>query len=952
MDQINKKADDDKSVTDIEITEKKSIKNYSEEVSTFLKIYTRFPTDVSKIKTIFEYGFTYGSVQFDPVTYESNMPYGLRFMIDTGIFGVSWIELKNGSYTIRSKSSRASNCQIEVDIKNYNDIECHPCEGPYASIAPLRILSFDIECASEKGSFPRADKDPVIQIANICKIQGQEQPFIRNVFVLGTCASIAGAEVIEFKTEEELLKAWVKFVEEVDPDMITGYNINNFDIPYIIERGNALKIHRFGRLSRLMNKVAQVKSVSLSSKQMGTHENKEVNLEGRVLFDMLQVILREHKLTSYTLNNVSYEFLKEQKEDVHHSMISELHQKNQYTRRRLAVYCIKDAYLPLRLMEKMMCLYNYSEMARVTGVPIKFLFTRGQQIKVTSQLYRKAYEVDMLIPNEKRATESGDKYEGATVIEPDIGYYTDPIATLDFASLYPSIMMAHNLCYSTLIPRDRVKNYKEDMYERTPHGDYFVKKKVHTGLLPKILEELLGARKQAKKELAQEKDPFMQAVLNGRQLALKISANSVYGFTGAQVGQLPCLEISSSVTSYGRQMIDATKKQVEETYNKKNGYEFDAHVIYGDTDSVMVKFGTKDIAESMKLGEEAAAEISKTFVKPIKLEFEKVYCPYLLMAKKKYAGLLYTNPEKYDKIDAKGIETVRRDCCGIVREVMSDVLKKVLIEKDKHGAVEVVKGVVSDLLQNRIDLSQLIITKELGKKTQGQEEEEQKANKKKGIKSKTESKNSYQSKLPHVMLADRMRKRDPATAPNVGDRVPYVIIKGSKNSKIYERSEDPLYVLENNCEIDYGYYLENQLKKPLIRIFEPILSNPASELFAGDHTRIIYKPKVQASKGAFGGFLKVKKTCMGCNHPVKNNEALCENCLASKGKKIYLERKLEHMRYQKSYGDLWVQCQRCQGSLHQDVICQNKDCPIFYKRVKSSKLLEESQQEINRFITW
>ena len=154
----------------------------------------------------------------------------------------------------------------------------------------------------------------------------------------------------------------------------------------------------------------------------------------------------------------------------------------------------------------------------------------------------------------------------------------------------------------------------------------------------------------------------MKAVLNGRQLALKISANSVYGFTGAQTGTLPCLAISSSVTAFGRQMIDETKRLVESKYCIKNGYKYNSQVIYGDTDSVMVRFGTTDIGESMKYGKEAAEEISKTFIKPIKLEFEKVYCPYLLVSKKKYAGLLYTNPDKHDKIDAKGIETVRRDC--------------------------------------------------------------------------------------------------------------------------------------------------------------------------------------------------------------------------------------------------------------------------------------------------
>ena len=156
-----------------------------------------------------------------------------------------------------------------------------------------------------------------------------------------------------------------------------------------------------------------------------------------------------------------------------------------------------------------------------------------------------------MIPVDKSNPPEG-KYEGAVVIEPIKGYYTDPVATLDFASLYPSIMMAHNLCYSTLIPHEKLNKYPRDMLTHTPHGDFFVKKDKKKGLLPMILEELISARKKAKQDLAKATDPFEKAVLDGRQLALKISANSVYGFTGAQVGQLPCLAISSSVTSYGR----------------------------------------------------------------------------------------------------------------------------------------------------------------------------------------------------------------------------------------------------------------------------------------------------------------------------------------------------------------------------------------------------------------
>lgn len=153
-------------------------------------------------------------------------------------------------------------------------------------------------------------------------------------------------------------------------------------------------------------------------------------------------------------------------------------------------------------------------------------------------------------------------------------------------------MMAHNLCYTTLVKKFVAeKTLKPEQYTKTPHDDLFVKSEMRRGLLPMILEELLAARKKAKEDLKKETDPFKIAVLDGRQLALKISANSVYGFTGAQIGQLPCLEIASSVTSYGREMIFQTKTLVEEKYKKENGYAHDAKVIYGDTDSVMVLFG-------------------------------------------------------------------------------------------------------------------------------------------------------------------------------------------------------------------------------------------------------------------------------------------------------------------------------------------------------------------------
>ncbi len=602
---------------------------------------------------------------------------------------MSWVEAPHSKYHIIPHKDRHSNCQIEARV-HYRDLIAHSNDGEWAKMAPLRILSFDIECAGRKGIFPEANQDPVIQIANVVTKYGDVKPFVRNVFCLDTCSLIVNTQIFEFDAEEKMLMAWRDFLEKVDPDVIIGYNIANFDFPYLLDRAKHLKCTRFNQWTRLKNMASQAKETNFSSKQMGNRDTKATNTNGRLQLDLLQLVQRDHQLRSYTLNAVCAHFLGEQKEDVHHTMITELFNGTPESRRRLAVYCLKDAFLPQRLMDKLMCLVNYTEMARVTGVPFNYLLARGQQVKFISQLFRKALEQHLVIPN-LRSDASEDQYEGATVIEPTRGYYDVPIATLDFASLYPSIIQAHNLCYTTLLNKtsvEKMKLVKNEDYIVTPNGDMFCTAKIRKGLLTQILEELLGARKRAKKELAVETDAFKKAVLNGRQMALKVSANSVYGITGATVGKLPCLAIASSTTSYGRQMIERTKEEVEKRYTIANGYSHDASVIYGDTDSVMVKFGPQEIEKAMELGNDAAQFVSAKFIKPIKLEFEKVYFPYLLINKKRYAGLYWTSPEKYDKMDSKGIETVRRDNCRLVQNVIETILRKILIDRDVQGAQE------------------------------------------------------------------------------------------------------------------------------------------------------------------------------------------------------------------------------------------------------------------------
>ncbi|KNA00843.1 DNA polymerase delta catalytic subunit [Plasmodium vivax North Korean] len=913
----------DQKILHIEIVQTESLMYYKRDGKRdFLKITVLLPKMVPSLKKFFEGIVKVNNKSISGIVYEANLPFILRYLIDKKITGSSWLLCKKKLFHIRPRHKKVSNCSLEIDI-SYEHVEPMLLEGEYQQIPRLRVLSFDIECIKLDGKgFPEAKNDPIIQISSILYFQGDPiGKCSKFIFTLKECASIPGSNVIWFHDEKTLLDAWSEFITRLDPDFLTGYNIINFDLPYILNRGTALNLKKLKMLGRIKSISSVVKESSFSSKQFGTHETKEININGRIQFDVYDLIKRDYKLKSYTLNYVSFEFLKEQKEDVHYSIMNDLQNESPESRKRIATYCIKDGILPLRLIDKLLFIYNYVEMARVTGTPFVYLLTRGQQIKVTSQLYRKCKELNYVIPSTYIKSGSNEKYEGATVLEPIKGYYIEPISTLDFASLYPSIMIAHNLCYSTLVKNNaEIEGLKqEDVTSIQGKSNIkFVKRSVKKGILPLIVEELIDARKKVKLLIKNEQNKITKMVLNGRQLALKISANSVYGYTGAASGgQLPCLEVAVSITTLGRCMIDKTKETVEKYYSKSNGFEHNSTVVYGDTDSVMVKFGTNNIAEAMALGKDAAQRISKEFLHPIKLEFEKVYCPYLLLNKKRYAGLLYTTPERHDKMDCKGIETVRRDFCILIQQMMETVLNKLLIEKNLQSAIEYTKCKIKDLLTNNIDMSLLVVTKSLGK-------------------------TDYETRLPHVELAKKLKQRDSATAPNVGDRVSYIIVKGVKGQAQYERAEDPLYVLDNNLAIDYNHYLD-AIKNTLSRIFEVIMQNSDS-LFCGEHTR--HKTILTSSQTALSKFLQKAVRCIGCNSSIKK-PPLCNHCKANKEFSIYMQKMNHFKTKQNEFFQLWTECQRCQGNLHAEVICMNRDCPIFYRRAKIKKDMANVQEQIS-----
>ena len=727
--------------------------------------------------------------------YEKNLDPVLRFMHRSEIKSTGWVRVPENA-----GPGHDSSCDIDVCVSDWRTLK--PVDRD--DIAPLRIASLDIESYSESGAFPNAFKtnDTCFQVAVTTKSFGHKEYFDRKCFCV---KQTNGPECESFDTEREMLERLGRYLRELDPDIVTGWNIFGFDLEYLYTRavvtGAGPDAHMWGRLRGIPNELV-VKH--LASNALGSNDLKMVPMLGRYVFDMFQDIKREHKLESYSLNNVSKEFLKDQKIDMPvKEMFARFREGDADKLGEVADYCIKDTELPHRISEKLCLIQNLIEMAKATWVPLSYLSERGQQIKVFSQMARKARELGFMIPTMYSKATSDEKYQGATVLDAQTGAYYGPITALDFASLYPSIMRAHNLCYSSLVIDPRFGNIPGVVYEQ--YGPYRFAQGV-SSLLPAILNELAAFRKKAKKLMAQAEGTPMEAVYNGQQLAYKISMNSIYGFTGASKGMLPCVAIASTVTMRGRQMIEETKNYVEEHFPG-------AKVRYGDTDSVMVEFdvqgrkGQEAIDYSWEQGELASEQCSKLFKAPNDLELEKVYCPYFLYSKKRYAAKMYEKKGDsvvFKKIDVKGLQVVRRDTCMYVRGVLKHLLDLVLNSEDPRPAIEFARTSAKTLLKGKVDSKELMMSKQLG--------------------------SDYKTRVPHVEVRDKIKKRSPGSEPQQGDRVAFLITKVP--GLLCDKAEDPSWVVDNKIPLDYVYYFEHQLVKPVCDLLEPLVgANPFRTIF-------------------------------------------------------------------------------------------------------------------------
>lgn len=529
--------------------------------------------------------------------YESNIDPILRFTHIRDILTAAWIKVSKFTF---NEEEEYFECDWN-SISNYKE--------NVNKMANTRILYFDIEACSDDGSFPNALKltDRCTQICAVISdtLTGNVKKFLFNI---GTIDAIEDTTVLQFKSEKEMLIKYSQFIRDSDPDIIVGYNIFGFDNGYLFERSQILEItNDFNYQSKLKSHYTEIQKKVLNNQQSGFNDWKMTRFIGRTHIDLLQVIKKDFKLESYKLNSVGEHFLNEGKDDVSPKEIFEAWNKthgDRVKRTKVGKYCVQDTVLCLKLFEKFAVLANYLEMAKITRVPLEYLITRGQSIKVFSQIAYETRKTGYLIPVLPKMETEG-KFQGATVLAAKVGYYNRPVCGLDFASLYPSIMIAHNMCYSTVVLDSRYLNLEGVEYStiKCSETDSFTFVQSQDGVLSGILKTLWSSRKVTKKEMNAATDPFLKTVLNAKQLAIKVSMNSIYGFTGATVGVLPCLEISQSVTGCGRQMIEQTQNCAKDM--------FQCEIIYGDSvtgDTPVLyrlngEIDTMEIQELFKLNE-------------------------------------------------------------------------------------------------------------------------------------------------------------------------------------------------------------------------------------------------------------------------------------------------------------------------------------------------------------
>ncbi len=619
----------------------------------------------------------------------------------------------------------------------------------------MNIAAFDMEVYNPGGE-PHSDKDPIIMISYADSLG------LKRVWTYKTDnLKLDFLEIL--KDEKEVIEKFVDTIKEQNIDIITGYNTDNFDFPYLKERAEKFKIKlEFG---------IDESPVKLERRGM----NLGARIRGRPHVDMFPICRQVFNLSRYRLEDVFLEISGIEKPDIKVGELAGIwDSKNPEELGKLLEYSMSDAICALKIAISLLPLQY--ELSRITRDLIYESSRSASGQRVEALLVRKAYERNIIVPNKPsdRIAEERTRltYAGAYVMEPEKGIH-DNIVLFDFRSLYPSIIISHNIDLSTI----DCECCKKDHY-KSPTGHYFCKK--NKGFIPEVLNEIVMKRISVKKRMKEEKDHEKKKFFDVEQQALKILANSMYGYFGFARARWYSRECAESIAALGREYIHKTISEVG-----KSGFK----AIYSDTDSVYITKPDENSKEGiLESAMKFQDKINKELPEGMELEYGGFYPRGIFITKKRYA----LSDEK-GKLVVKGLETRRRDWAEIAKETQEAVLNAILRDKNPEKAAEIVKKAVQDIKTGRVPLKELAINTQI---TRGMAE--------------------YVQAGPHILAAKKAIKK--GYEFKQGDIITYIVTKNG--GSISDKSVIMDFVKEGDYDADY--YINNQVLPAVMRILEAV----------------------------------------------------------------------------------------------------------------------------------
>lgn len=749
--------------------------------------------------------------------------YQEKFCTDLRVNPSTW----TGARDVTLSPGDVTRCDLEGTITEPTANTFYTLDDEETPINQI-IIGFDLECSNLRSDIqmPQAAFDPIIQISvAVAHLLPAFDVKAKTVFCFKQTGPVDGVTIKSFDSERDMICAFLDYVKSVNPDVVSGYNINGFDIPFLWTRCeiNALDVG-----------LAFSKNAEHKASLMRWHnQTYQIQSPGILMCDCMLLVkyFLQIKLDSYTLDFVAKSLLKGQKKDeMAYEAIPRIFRNGDPSElAQLAKYCMNDTMLVMDILKATDGVYNLNQEAAIVGLDRTEVLRHSQQKMCVSTICTQIRDDGGLyaIPADVTAHTKTEKYTGAVVLEPHLGMYNYNVAVLDFASMYPSIICAYNLCYSTMVTEEYITRnglVEGEDYTRAPGilSGLFLTVKHRKSLLAHILERLKMHRNVAKKKMAESEPESIPYILaDCKQGAYKRTANSMYGLCGAhQNPLLPCINIAASVTAYGRSLLSQIKNIAEDMIRPENGYPCRAKVIYGDTDSIFVALPDTSLTEAMKISSQAADKITEVLAAPpVKLEFEKVFSCMILANKKNYVGLMHTLGKNGGKLLMRGLSVVKRDQPKLLRETMSKAIHLTIVDSNWPKAAELIKSTTRAIAYdggqckppyNVWDFATtMAITKP---------EEEYQANR----------------SLPgHYTVAKMMWKRNDPEAPAIGDRVYSVVCRGS-SSKVTERFRHPKDVEKDpNLFLDAEYYIARMQKAVMscFRYIYPTIHDLNKDLF-------------------------------------------------------------------------------------------------------------------------